>query len=318
MKISCDIIRDILPLYAEDMVSSATREMVDDHLRECDSCCQELQMLRKPQKLPVQSDVTSLKRVGDAIRRRRILAVMAVFLFLVTLLVGGALMLDARMYLTAGEAVEEIYVTEDGVTIRWNDRIIGTSGFVDPEKPQNYEVVAWTNLYNYWFHPGRVPYEDLDGEVQSLISKEQYETLDNLSEYTLENPAATNFIYSNPKDHSMTLILNANQPFPEEPLIDIHSDTLFYTVILAAVSLFLFLGGKYFREKWYGELCVRIALITSSLAISVMIVTAGQLTGLDGDFQEAIVDSTVVALPMGLFVLTLRQLIRLNRQDKGL
>ena len=57
MKISCDIIRDILPLYAEDMVSTATKEMVDEHLCECESCTAELENLRKPAKLPVEADV---------------------------------------------------------------------------------------------------------------------------------------------------------------------------------------------------------------------------------------------------------------------
>ena len=32
MKISCEIIRDILPLYAEGMASQATKEMVEQHL----------------------------------------------------------------------------------------------------------------------------------------------------------------------------------------------------------------------------------------------------------------------------------------------
>ena len=45
MEISCDIIKDILPLYAEDMVSNATREMVDEHLCKCDDCTKELASL---------------------------------------------------------------------------------------------------------------------------------------------------------------------------------------------------------------------------------------------------------------------------------
>ena len=36
MKITCDIIRDLLPLYAEDMVSQDSKALVDDHLCGCD------------------------------------------------------------------------------------------------------------------------------------------------------------------------------------------------------------------------------------------------------------------------------------------
>lgn len=38
MKISCDIIRDLLPLYAENMTSQASSEMVETHLGECEGC----------------------------------------------------------------------------------------------------------------------------------------------------------------------------------------------------------------------------------------------------------------------------------------
>ena len=45
MKISCDIIRDLLPLYAEDMVSEDSKHLVDDHLCGCDACVKELAAL---------------------------------------------------------------------------------------------------------------------------------------------------------------------------------------------------------------------------------------------------------------------------------
>ena len=42
MDISCDVIQDILPLYAEDLASPATRELVESHLSGCEGCSQEL------------------------------------------------------------------------------------------------------------------------------------------------------------------------------------------------------------------------------------------------------------------------------------
>ena len=35
-KISCHIIQDILPLYVDGIVSEDTKEMVEEHLRECE------------------------------------------------------------------------------------------------------------------------------------------------------------------------------------------------------------------------------------------------------------------------------------------
>lgn len=38
MKMECDIIRDLLPLYAEKMVSAKSSEAVEEHLGECQDC----------------------------------------------------------------------------------------------------------------------------------------------------------------------------------------------------------------------------------------------------------------------------------------
>lgn len=318
MKISCDIIRDILPLYAEDMVSTATKEMVEEHITDCESCTAELENLRKPAKVPVEIATDSLKRVGDSIRRRRILAVMAVFLFVATVLLGGALMLDAKIYLSAGEAVEDIYVEADGVKIVWNDQINGTSALVATGDPSNYAVTAWTNLYSILFPSERVPYEQLSDEVKALVTEAQYAAFDNSSFYSLENPHETNFIYENPRKSSMTLILNADQPLPGAPMMKVEPYTAYYVYGLMAACILACLMGMYFRGKWFGELFWRLSIIAGSLALSAVIVTAGQLSGLQGHFQEMLVDSSAVAVPMCLFGLCVCQLVKQNRQDKGL
>lgn len=38
MKIDCEIIRDLLPLYAEEMVSEASKTEVEEHLKHCEEC----------------------------------------------------------------------------------------------------------------------------------------------------------------------------------------------------------------------------------------------------------------------------------------
>lgn len=38
MKYSCDMIRDVIPLYYDDVCSSQTKKIVEEHLQECDSC----------------------------------------------------------------------------------------------------------------------------------------------------------------------------------------------------------------------------------------------------------------------------------------
>ena len=73
MNITCNIIKDLLPLYVEDMVSEDSKALVDDHLCSCDSCTKELAELKKAPKVPVEVETTSLKRVEDTIRKRKML-----------------------------------------------------------------------------------------------------------------------------------------------------------------------------------------------------------------------------------------------------
>ena len=48
MKNECNIIRDILPLYAENIVCEDTAAFVEEHLEHCESCRRELEELKAP------------------------------------------------------------------------------------------------------------------------------------------------------------------------------------------------------------------------------------------------------------------------------
>lgn len=45
MKISCEIIKDLLPLYHDGVCSNDSRTLVAEHLAHCDSCKAELQVM---------------------------------------------------------------------------------------------------------------------------------------------------------------------------------------------------------------------------------------------------------------------------------
>lgn len=322
MKISCDIIRDVLPLYAEDMVSTATREMVDEHLCECEGCTKELESLKTENKLPVEADVTSLKRIGDSIRRRRILAVMAVFLFIATVLLGGALMLDAKIYLTVEQAIESVEALEDGTLRVGLSSIVAMTGSVgsgnsdSDELTGNYGIIYSAPLSNLLFPFERTAYDDLPEDIKEFVVEENW----GKHRYQLEGGATSqNFWYVNPKDGTAeTLLWDAGNPYPTEPFTDVNYHIAYYAVGLAVLCAVCIILDKKFRSRWYGELSGRLAIVFGSMAISVVIVTAGQFMELWGEFTEALQDSTAVAVPMTLFGLCVRQLVKLNRQDKGL
>ena len=66
MKNECNIIKDILPLYVEDMVSADTSAFVEEHLEKCAECRAELEDMKKSNGLEknnvsVEDEVMPLK-----------------------------------------------------------------------------------------------------------------------------------------------------------------------------------------------------------------------------------------------------------------
>ena len=47
MKTECSVVRDLLPLYVEDMVSEETAEHINEHLATCEECKAELERLKE-------------------------------------------------------------------------------------------------------------------------------------------------------------------------------------------------------------------------------------------------------------------------------
>ncbi|MCD7770472.1 MAG: zf-HC2 domain-containing protein [Oscillospiraceae bacterium] len=63
MNNECSIVRDLLPLYYENMVNKETAEFVEEHLRNCPDCSSELEKLRAEKNI---SEASLTERTSDA------------------------------------------------------------------------------------------------------------------------------------------------------------------------------------------------------------------------------------------------------------
>ena len=48
----CSVIRDLLPLYIDEVCSEDTKKLVAEHLAECEECRKTLEKMRKTVELP--------------------------------------------------------------------------------------------------------------------------------------------------------------------------------------------------------------------------------------------------------------------------
>lgn len=104
MKNDCSIVQDLLPLYAEDMVKPETGEFVEEHLAGCESCRNELDALRAGTDAPApEVQLAPLRGIEQALRRRRLTAVLLTAALVLTLATAGFAYVTAPQYMDYAE-----------------------------------------------------------------------------------------------------------------------------------------------------------------------------------------------------------------------
>lgn len=65
MRITCEIIKDILPLYYDNICSQDSRNLVDEHLAECTNCRKELELMNSDIKIKNDiEDIDTMKKIS--------------------------------------------------------------------------------------------------------------------------------------------------------------------------------------------------------------------------------------------------------------
>ena len=111
MKMTCDIIRDLLPLYAEGLASADSAAAVREHLDGCERCSAELERMKEPVRVP--NEELGMRKIKRGIVRRWLLGVTCAML---------AILLAASC--VGWWLFNPIYLPESAVTsVERNDRM---------------------------------------------------------------------------------------------------------------------------------------------------------------------------------------------------
>ena len=160
MKNECSIVCDLLPLYAEDMVSEDTAEFVKEHLGNCPTCRAELEKLRKPvQPVAAQHvpdiDAEPLKRLKKALLMEKVQAILCTAAVLLALMLSGLSFLTAPEYFAYSQ--ELVTVTEGAngeATISFSSEITNykLQRIADPADKQTvHHLEVWTCAWDRMF-----------------------------------------------------------------------------------------------------------------------------------------------------------------------
>ena len=111
MKLPCSVVRDLLPLYAENMIETETRTLVDEHLAECPECREKLSGIETGTEAETPVDTAKpLASLKKQIRRRRWFA---------ALIAGLLVFICVFTY---------FYHADDWVLVPWEDGLIRVRG----------------------------------------------------------------------------------------------------------------------------------------------------------------------------------------------
>ena len=342
MKITCDIIRDLLPLYAEDMVSQDSKQLVDDHLCGCDECMKVLGQIMKSTPIPVETNTETLGKVKKMIVRRRALSVVASILTVLTLASFVVTYLFAPFQLTAEQALDDFYVRDDGaVVIDYSSAVIGRmrSGYND-----NWYLIQYSTRYDMWKGNNRRSIEELYGKDGVITEEERlrYENIDivygtfQTSDGKIKSDAPIpgrddvelvtggaewNWWYADPTGlGNDTLLHDAEKEMPEKEdryqFSPVYPMIFFGGILAAAVLLLL---RKVLKNPWAKELLFRLFTICASAAFATLFESSGRIftstVGIIDQYWGWMIGTNTVFLT--LTILFWRQLYLLNKQDRG-
>ena len=342
MKISCNIIRDLLPLYAEDLASEDTRAMVDEHLCDCESCTDFLKELRQDTLVPMETETESLKKVKKTILRRRALSIMASVFTLLTLASFVFTYLFTPFQLTMEQALDDFYVREDGaVVLDYSPYVVGRSlsGW-----NENWFIHQYSTRYDVWKGNNRKSIEEVFGS-DGIITEEEKRRYENIDvvygtwESTdgkvksdapipwLEDAVQVsggndwNWWYFDPTGlGNDTMLYDAGRDFPEKEdrvqFAPIYPMIFFGGIGLALAMLIL---NRFTKKSWLKELSKRFLVLTFSLVLSTLFVSNGRIftsdVGVIDQYWGWFIGMDSVFLT--LTTLFWRQLYLLNKMDKA-
>lgn len=147
MKLSCGIIRDLLPLYAEELTGGDSAEAVREHLKSCESCRTVYEELKKSPAVPLEEP--GLETVRRGIWKRRALTALCAVLIVCMLGCWGLSWLTAPIYLDEN-VITGIVDNHDGtVTLSMDAAAVGRQTFqveIDPT-PAGEVFVIWTSRW---------------------------------------------------------------------------------------------------------------------------------------------------------------------------
>lgn len=159
MKITCNVIKDLLPLYVDYMLSDDSRTIVEEHINYCQECRNYLNEMRSFIEIPADTNTSPLKKIKSALHKKKIQTV----IFSVAVSLGFLSILTA--FLTSPEYIpynkNSVTINEIGngmVLAQFDNTVSGyniDSYTADDNTGYVYHITAWNSVLNRIFNKSK-------------------------------------------------------------------------------------------------------------------------------------------------------------------
>ena len=165
MKHTCEIVRDLLPLYAEQIASPASTALVEEHLAECPACRAELQRMEKPVTVQPEPQADApLKTIQIALTRRRVHTILVTLLVMLAVVLG----VFARYAYTA---YDKVGFFEARLQASYETADNGDKGWVLEVRGEDVYLMQMTDEWT--FQPIRYRFPRIHNALASLFGTDK-------------------------------------------------------------------------------------------------------------------------------------------------
>ncbi|MGF7142243.1 hypothetical protein HNQ56_000653 [Anaerotaenia torta] len=150
MKMTCDVIKDLLPLYVENISSNDTRILIEEHIISCESCKKELEKLYTPKELPLDTNALPLRKLQRTLFKRKYLTIFFSALLTVLVLIIAMGYITAPKYIPYSE--NPITITEDNRSVIVHFKAPGARYRISKSRAEDnsgyvYSISLWDSVW---------------------------------------------------------------------------------------------------------------------------------------------------------------------------
>ena len=180
MKVTCNVIRDVLPLYVENMLSVDSCIMVEEHIEQCKECKSYLDEMRTIHEIPADRSASPLFKIRSTVRKKRIQTAILTMMFTIMMIVITIAFLTAPEYIPYSESSITISEIGNGAVLALFDKNV--SGYdinrypTDDNTGYEYHITTWNSIWNRNIKRSNVNNTILNPNGENVVSVYYYQT----------------------------------------------------------------------------------------------------------------------------------------------